>query len=112
MISKAKEVKNPVQAKYILNALHGDHQQEWDQNIEKVAMEGLRAKFVQNRSLHDYLCSTGKLTLGEASTWGIGMDINNPEVLNHSKWSVEGNLLGRSLMKLRADLLRKKKKAK
>lgn len=115
MISKAKEVKDPVQAKYILNTLHGDHQQEWDQGIEGVAMEGLRAKFVQNRPLHDYLCSTGKLILGEASTnatWGIGMDINNAEVLDHSKWSVEGNLLGRSLMKLRTELLKKKNKTK
>lgn len=115
LIQKAREVQDPIQAKYILNVLHEDHQQEWDQNIEEVAMEGLRAKFSQSRPLHDYLCNTGKLTLGEASTnarWGIGMDINNPDVLDQSKWSKEGNLLGRLLMNLRNELPKKKKKVK
>lgn len=113
LIKRAQEVQDPVQAKHILNALHGDHQQEWDQKLGETAMEGLRAKFTQNRPLLDHLCSTGKLILGEASTnarWGIGMDINNKEVLDQSKWSKEGNLLGRSLMSLRAEFLKKKKK--
>lgn len=115
MIKKAKEVQDPVQAKHILTTLHGDHQQEWDERVADVALEGLRAKFSQNPPLQEYLCSTGKLILGEASTnprWGIGLDFNNAEVLDHSKWLEDGNLLGRSLMKLRAEFMKKKKKTK
>lgn len=114
-IKKAREAQDPVQAKHVLNSLHGDHQQEWDEAVGRIALEGLRAKFFQNHPLQDHLCGTGKLVLGEASTnarWGIGMDINNEEVLDQSKWLVDGNLLGRSLMTVRADLLKKKKKAK
>lgn len=70
-------------------------------------MEGLRGKFLQNPHLCDYLTNTGNLTIGEASTnprWGIGMDLNNAEVLDGNKWLETGNLLGRSLMKLRKEL--------
>lgn len=114
-IKRAQDIKDPVQAKHILNALHGDHQQEWDQKLEETALEGLRAKFSQNRALRDHLCRTGKRTLGEASTnarWGTGIDINNEEALDQTKWSLEGNLLGRSLMTLREEFTPKKKKTK
>lgn len=43
LIEKAKEVQDPIQAKYILNVLHGDHRQEWDDTIIETTMEGLRA---------------------------------------------------------------------
>lgn len=95
-------------------ALHGDHQQEWDRELEQTALEGLRAKFSKNQTLYDHLCATRNLILGEASpnaTWGIGMDINNKEVLDQSKWLPKGNLLGRTLMTLRAEFLKKKGKA-
>lgn len=114
LIKKARESQDAVQAKHVLNELHGDHQQEWEEGLERTALEGLRAKFSQNRPLQEHLCGTGKLVLGEASTnmrWGIGMDINNEEVLDHSKWAAEGNLLGRTLMTLRSEFQRKKKKA-
>lgn len=106
LIQKALKVQDPVQAKRILNELHKDHQEEWYNNIQAIVMEGLRAKFEQNISLKEYLCSTGNLIIGEASTnsrWGIGMDLNDPEVLNPTKWLETGNLLGRSLMNLRKD---------
>lgn len=110
MISKAKNVSDPVQAKRILNELKGNYQQESEQQIEETALEGLRAKFGQNRELRNYLCGTKHLVLGEASVnpvWGIGMDIADPEVLNESKWLPSGNLLGRALMKVRSELLAK-----
>lgn len=108
LIQRAKNVKDPVQAKHILNILHNDQQERWTANVEELVMEGLRAKFLQNPHLCEYLTRTGNLTLGEASTnprWGIGMDLNNPEVLNDTKWLEAGNLLGRSLMNLRKELL-------
>lgn len=110
LVRKARGIQDPIQAKLILNSLHNDHQEEWDSKVEELALEGLRAKFMQNRHLQDYLRSTGNLTLGEASTnsrWGIGMDLTNPEVLNESKWLENGNLLGRLLMSLRKELVQK-----
>lgn len=112
LIQRAINLKDPVQAKHLLNMLHNDHQEQWEDNLEELAMEGLRAKFSQNPHLRVYLSNTGNLILGEASTntrWGIGMDLNNPEVLEAAKWSETGNLLGRSLMKLREEIHQEKR---
>lgn len=113
LIDKAYKAEDPVIAKHVLNALKGNHQQDWEQQVEEIALEGLRAKFGQNRQLRDYLCSTKQLILGEASRntcWGIGMELSDPDVLDHSKWLESGNLLGRSLMKVRSELLQTKRK--
>lgn len=112
MIRKAKNVQDPIQAKHILNALKNDHQQEWNHGLEELALEGLRAKFGQNQHLNDYLYSTKHLILGEASTnarWGIGMELTHPEVLDHTKWLQSGNLLGRSLMTIRAEIIHRRR---
>lgn len=104
LISRARKAQDPVQAKHILDALKEDHKQEWDEKVEDVILRGLRAKFSQNRSLREKLSNTGKLKLGEASKnprWGIGLELGDPEVLNQEKWLESGNLLGKSLMKIR-----------
>lgn len=47
------------------------------------------------------------LHLGEASTnsrWGIGMTLEDPDVLDTTKWKAEGNLLGNLLMTVRGEL--------
>lgn len=78
IIYRATNVKDPIQAKHILNILHNDQQEQWEARIEELVMEGLRAKFLQNPQLRDHLINTGNLILGEASTnpkWGIGMDL-------------------------------------
>lgn len=75
--------------------------------VEDVTLEGLRAKFGQNSQLKEYLLNTHNLYIGEASTnprWGIGMELLDDNALDHTKWSPEGNLLGRSLMKVREEL--------
>lgn len=108
LIQRASQAIDPVQAKYILSALREDNTQRWEEMVESVVMEGLEAKFRQNSSMRQYLCSTSPLTLGEASTnprWGIGMLIDDKNILDLSKWSETGNLLGRSLMKLRSSLI-------
>lgn len=109
MINRAYKVSDPVQAKHVLNDLKGNQEiaKEWDNMVETVALEGLRAKFSQNKTLQDKLRKTKSLLLGEASTnlrWGIGMDLNNPDVLSEEKWSSTGNLLGRTLMQVRQEL--------
>lgn len=107
MIRKAKTARDPRQAKYVLNTLKEDRSQEWYEGIEDILLQGLRAKFSQNSSLCSFLINTNQLLLGEASKdphWGIGMTLEDPEVLNSSLWLPEGNLLGRSLMKVRGEL--------
>lgn len=107
LIDRAKKATDPVQAKYILSALRQDHIQEWDQCIESVVMEGLEAKFRQNPPLKKFLLSTNNLMLGEASTiprWGVGMGLDDKNLLDVSKWNPTGNLLGRALMNIRSML--------
>lgn len=107
-IDKALATKDPTEAKVILNSLQDDHKDEWKHMIADLAMEGLRAKFTSNRELANYLCDTEPLLLGEASrdkTWGIGLSLEDEGVLDQSKWYENGNLLGRSLMKIRRELL-------
>lgn len=112
LINRALLAVDPVEAKVILNTLRSDHQEEWKKGISDLAMEGLQAKFRQNKPLADFLCSTGNRTLGEASKnqqWGVGFTLDDNEVLDKSKWNKQGNLLGRLLMKIRNQMLQEKK---
>lgn len=107
LIHRALKAKNPADAKAILNSLKDDHVEEWEENVEKWATEGIRAKFNQNENLANYLCNTGNLQLGEASRnekWGVGMDLDHKEVLNFQAWPNSSNLLGKTLMKIRQEL--------
>lgn len=107
MIRKANSARDPRQAKYVLNALKEDRPEEWYGGIEPILLDGLKAKFSQNPAIASFLIDTDNLLLGEASKddrWGIGMTLNDPQVLDSSLWNPEGNLLGRSLMKIRAEL--------
>lgn len=108
LVQRASQATDPVQAKFILSALREDNVQRWDEIVESVVLEGLEAKFRQNNHMREFLTSTHNLTLGEASTnprWGIGMSIDDRDVLDVSKWKESGNLLGRCLMKTRDTLL-------
>lgn len=107
-IFRALRAKDPVVAKSILNDLKKDHPEEWNKQVQATAEEGVRAKFLQNPRLKQYLIDTSPRQLGEASQnsrWGIGMTLEDPNVLDISKWSKTGNLLGRTLMKIRAELI-------
>lgn len=107
MIQKASSARDPKQAKYILKTLKEDRSQEWYDGVEEVLLEGLRAKFDQNPDLRSFLVGTNQLLLGEASKderWGIGMTLDDQQVLDSDKWNPTGNLLGRALMKIREEL--------
>lgn len=108
LVQRALRADNPAEAKSILNLLKEDHIEEYAESRAQWAIEAIRAKFTQNPKLAEALCKTKDLQLGEASKdiiWGIGMDLENPEVLSVEKWSPNGNLLGRSLMDIREELL-------
>lgn len=105
LIQKASQATDPVQAKFILSALREDNVQRWDELVQATALEGLEAKFRQNEAMRNYLCNTKDLVIGEASTnsrWGVGMTLEHKDILDATKWSESGNLLGRCLMKIRA----------
>lgn len=74
LINKALNAQEPVQGKHILKSLKNDHTEEWNDLVPNIALEGLRAKFLQNH-LRKKLCETYPLTMGEASKnarWGVG----------------------------------------
>lgn len=108
LINKALLAQDPVEAKAVLNILKNDHCEEWEKEVSAIATEGLHAKFSQNAALGEYLRNTAPLTLGEASRnsrWGVGFTLDNEEVTDKSKWSKQGNLLGRLLMKVRNQMI-------
>lgn len=95
---------DPTEHRRRLHQLKEDGKTEmWRAAISTWLDPGLEAKFRQNPAALDFLMSTGDLQIGEASTdrfWGIGMDLNHPNLLNTKHWTGE-NTLGKALMKLR-----------
>lgn len=108
LIQRALAALDPVEAKFILNTLRNDHPEEWNKDLSALVTEGLHAKFRQNPTLCEYLCSTAPLTLGEASKnnrWGVGFMLDDDDVLTKARWNKQGNLLGRLLMKVRNQII-------
>lgn len=106
LIHRALHAADPVKAKAVLNTLSNDHPQEWDNEVGNITLEGLRAKFSQNIILKNCLCATGHREIGEASLnerWGVGMTLDDPDILDVTKWKADGNLLGKSLMSVRQE---------
>lgn len=104
---KAMAAADPREAKKILNALHGDPSDEdWARQRKDFLFDGLLAKFQQSKDLKDYLLSTERRILGEASrnkTWGIGLTLTDQGRLDPNNWTGE-NLLGTTLMEVRERL--------
>ena len=79
----------------------------WEKTCYTIVKRGVKAKFAQNKELLNTLLGTGSELLAECSPfdkkWGIGIDINDPNRLNVSKWKGK-NLLGRILMEVREEL--------
>jgi hypothetical protein len=76
----------------------------WERKRYDIVVEGNKAKFSQNPTLHDYLLSTGNSILAEASpkdiVWGIGLAKDHPDASSPKRWQGK-NLLGVALMKVR-----------
>lgn len=108
LAERALQANDPAEAKAILHFLRNDHAQEWQTIREETAAEGLREKFLQNPALAEFLKSTQDYQLGEASknpVWGVGMSLEDDEILDTTKWDDSGNLLGKLLMRIRSELL-------
>lgn len=108
LVQKALATRDPVEAKAILNTLRHDNVEDWQRDRAGIALEAIRAKFTQSKHLRDYLCNTRNMQLGEASKnpcWGVGMTLEDAQITNTEKWSTEGNLLGKTLMAVREELI-------
>merc|ERR1712061_516770 len=66
------------------------NQTTWDQNVHDVAFEVVLQKFSSTESLRSLLLSTGDALIAEATknlVWGIGLDINNPNLMSPETWT-------------------------
>lgn len=100
----------PEEAKKISNKISKDFSQaqkkEWSARGVVVMQEGLMAKFGQNTDLKDFLLSTGKDIIAEASTdpyWSCGRRLEDDRVFKTDKWSGQ-NMMGKLLQEVRESL--------
>lgn len=101
--SKIMRSKCPYEIKRLGSSIMGYQDHVWKSEAEKVTIEGCMAKFNQNPDLLKALMETNNKELAEASTdrfWGIGLALNDINVLNSSAWTGR-NTLGRVLMQVR-----------
>lgn len=106
--SKIMKATDPAEHKRALNAMKDAVPNEWKEKVEGILLTVLRAKFHQNEYLNKLLMATHPRKLGEASrdpVWGTGYTLNDEKALDIEAWNKEGNLLGRSLEKVREELV-------
>lgn len=99
---------NPADHKVVLNKLKTQVSDEWKNKAPEFIKAAVKAKFTQNPHLTKFLLDSYPLQIGEASRdsfWGIGLSLESPDALDMTKWAAGGNLLGRSLVSLREELL-------
>ena len=84
----------------------------WKDKREEIAYNGLMLKFKQNSRLRKLLISTAPKMLVECNPkdniWAIGMSKDDPNIMDTTKWGE--NLLGKTLTKVRDDIISKKNK--
>jgi ribA/ribD-fused uncharacterized protein len=101
---------SPAEAKKLGREVRGYNEELWLQRRYPIVLQGNYLKFSQNKSLKDFLLTTGVRVLVEASPvdgiWGIGMTADNPDAEHPDKW-YGLNLLGFALMEVR-DMLQDK----
>ena len=101
------EADDPVTQKHIARDVVKP--KEWIKLASAVMMNGLRAKFLQNPTLSDYLTKTKDYQLAEASPydtyWGIGLSFDSPVKSDAQNWKGK-NQLGRLLVDLREEILK------
>lgn len=79
----------------------------WEREAKKIAQDACMAKFSQNERLREVLLETNGKRIGEGSKdviWGIGMSLDNENVLNTNLWHRGQNLLGEILTYVREQL--------
>lgn len=99
--------KSPRNQKALGRMVKGFHDASWEQVRYDIVVDITRDKFKQSKEKRELLFLTYPHTLVEASPmdkiWGIGMGVDNPNLLNHYKWGL--NLLGKALTQVRNELM-------
>lgn len=109
MLKKIMETKYPKEMKAYGRAVQNFNPVIWEENCYEIVKRASKAKFSQNPELLEFLFTTGKRILVEASPrdriWGIGMGKSNPDAENPIKWRGK-NLLGFALTQARDELMK------
>lgn len=94
----------PADVKQLGREVRGFDDARWTEARFAIVVRGNLAKFSQHQALGDYLLSTGKQVLVEASPvdriWGIGLAADDAKAAQPAKWRGL-NLLGYALMEVR-----------
>lgn len=101
---------DPADHKRALNSMKDAVPEKWSAKVGEILIRGLREKFGQDEYLYKLLLATYPRRLGEASSdpiWGTGFTLRDEKVLDVQAWNEEGNLLGKSLEKVREEFLQK-----
>jgi len=100
----------PYEAKALGRQVRGYVDEEWSKIRYDVMFQANLCKYIQNDNLRVKLLATGDKILVEVNPrdriWGIGMDENNPNIYDETKWKGL-NLLGKVLMEVREQLKEK-----
>ena len=98
---------NPKEQKRLGRLVRNYDESKWDKERFRAVTEINYDKFSQNERLRELLLLTSSNELVEASPvdriWGIGMGIDNPNILNRMLWGQ--NLLGKAIVSARALIL-------
>lgn len=107
-MNKIMATDSPKEQKALGRQVKDFDQAKWEKVGRQLFPDVLVAKFEQVPGYMEILLGTGTKTLVEASpfdaVWGIKMGVNNPDLLDESKWQ-GANLLGICLMEAR-DIIR------
>ena len=100
-------VKSAAEAKQIGSNIKNFQRADWDSVKTQVMEDLLRIKFSPGSDLGKRLKATTRKSLAEAGrsrSFAIGLSLTNANVFDTTKWSQNGNILGKSLMKIRNEL--------
>jgi ribA/ribD-fused uncharacterized protein len=99
---------NPKKIKMLGRKVKHFNEKKWDDNKYEITYKGLYEKYNQNYDLYNFILDTECLEIVEASPtdiiWGIGINIDNPNIENKKIWR-GNNLLGKILMDVRSQLI-------
>lgn len=101
------QTHNPAEIKKLGREVKGFKEPIWAANRFQICIEGLRAKFCQNKELQERLLRTsGRFAECTAHdyVWGIGCSMNDPNRLVCSNWNGM-NLLGIALEQVYNELV-------
>lgn len=110
ILDKIIHAETPREAKSFGRKVKGFVTNVWDDNCFQIVVEGNRHKFSQHDAFKEFLLSTGRRVIVEASpvdaVWGIGLAQNSEQAKDPHHWRGQ-NLLGFALMQVR-DILQQK----